>query len=301
MIDTGVLQAVQPEIRHSAEHRLKALLDQEVFQMMIAQRRIFHIDLADDADSDLLLLMTRNGRKTTDDIPVKFLAGAVIIAAKLILELADQLIDQTVSIPGAALIGLDLISQPHHRVAIKESIEQLLAQRQSQRHGVFFLQTREVDRKHRNMRPSFHGQRLAQQEDIVAGAAAAARLGDGQRYFVQVILSALQRRDHLADDEQGRITSIVMYVAEAFLHHFISFIVQHFDMVAARLKDGGKQPEMDGEHARHKDRMGLLHLRGEHSVVHAISSFRSSTAAFSERRRIFTAPRLSISSILIWV
>ena len=269
--------------------------------MVIAQRSVLHVDLADDADADLLLMMTRDGREPADHLTIERLAGAVIILAELLLQLSDQLIDQPVRIPGVSLIGLHLILQPHHRIAIQESIEQLLAQRQCQLHGIFLLQSGEIDREHRDVLPAFHRQRLAQQEDVIAGTAAAAGLCDGQRHLVEIIFPALQRRDHLPDDQQCRIARIIMYMAEAFLHHFVSFIVKHFDMIAARLEDGREQPEVDGEHPRHEHRVRLLHLRGEYTVTHAVSSFRSSMAAYRERRRIFTAPRLSISSILICV
>ena len=74
--------------------------------MVIAQRSVLHVDLADDADADLLLMMTRDGREPADHFAIERLAGAVIILAELLLQLSDQLIDQPVRIPGVSLIGL---------------------------------------------------------------------------------------------------------------------------------------------------------------------------------------------------
>ena len=282
MIDLCVLQAVQAEVGHTAEHRLKAFLNEEIFQMVIAQRGILHVDLPDDPDADLLFVASRDRLETIDQIFVKLLGIVIAVIGKLLTELLDQRPNETIGLSLVELIRLHLVFQPHDRVSVQKRIQQFLSQRQRQFHAVFFFQTGEIDGQHRNVFPAFMFQRLSQQEDVVAGAAAAAGLCDRQGHFVEIIFPALERRDHLSDDEQRRITRIVMHMAESFFHDLFAFVVEHFHMIACGLKDRRKQTEVDIQHARHQYRMCLFHIRGKDSIAHVIDLLRDPRSPPSE-------------------
>ena len=161
--------------------------------------------------------------------------------------------------------------------------------------------------------------------NVVGGAAAAAGLGDEQGGVVQIILAAVQRIQKLTDDQQGRIAGVVVDVFQAQLCHGTAAVAQDRTLVALAAQCVLHEPELGNGHVGDEDGMGLLHLRGKFGIIvfhrfllccffkkpfalslfysafSAATSSRSSRAANRLRRRIFTAPRLVISSILSWV
>ena len=60
---------------------------------------------------------------------------------------------------------------------------------------------------------------LAQQMDIIRGAAAAAGLGDEQSHLVRIISAVFHGLDQLTDDQKGRVAGVVMYVFLPLLHN----------------------------------------------------------------------------------
>ena len=60
---------------------------------------------------------------------------------------------------------------------------------------------------------------LAQQVDVVGGAAAAAGLGDEQGGVLQVVFAAVQSVQKLADDQQRRVAGVVVDILQAQLGH----------------------------------------------------------------------------------
>ena len=86
--------------------------------------------------------------------------------------------------------------------------------------------------------------------------------------MVRVVLAALNGLQHLADDHDGRVTHVVLYVLQAQVdgfffgrirdHHFVTVPVQHV----------GHQIEMDRRHLGSQNGMGLL------AVVSEVGTFR---------------------------
>ena len=161
--------------------------------------------------------------------------------------------------------------------------------------------------------------------NVVGGTAATAGLGDEQRSMLQIILTAVQRIQKLTDDQQSRIAGVIVDVFQAQLCHGTAAVAQNFALVAVVTQGVLQQAELGNGHVGDEDGVGLLHLLGKFGVIvfhrfllccffkkpfaiflfyfafSAATSSRSSRAANRLRRRIFTAPRLVISSILSWV
>src|SRR5699024_7335161 len=84
-------------------------------------------------------------------------------------------------------------------------------------------------------------------------------------------------------------------------------VLEHLHIVALVLQNALQQGKMQGSHVGDEDLIVGFHLLGEFGgnivfVDHRVRpSFRAVMAANRLRRRMLTAPRLVISSILIWV
>ena len=85
---------------------------------------------------------------------------------------------------------------------------------------------------------------LAQQMNVVGGAAAAAGLGDEQGGVVQIILAAVQCVQKLTDDQQGRIAGVVVDVFQAQLCHGTAAVAQDLALVAVVTQGVLRQAEL---------------------------------------------------------
>ena len=87
-------------------------------------------------------------------------------------------------------------------------------------------------------------------------------LGDHECGFVRIAFAAFQRFDHLADDQQRRIADVVVHVFQALVDDLLAGVLEDFHMIAIVIEDLGDHAEMDGEHHRHIDGMGLSPFLG---------------------------------------
>ena len=227
--------------------------------------------------------------------------------------------------PLLVLVRCHLIAQSAQHIAVEDAGQCTAGQRQGHLEAAVLFQTREVQAGHRNLRIARLDQCLAQQMNVVGSTAATAGLGDEQRSMLQIVLAAVQRVQKLTDDQQSRIAGVVVDVFQAQLCHGTAAVAQNFALVAVVTQSVLQQAELGNGHVGDEDGVGLLHLRSKFGIIvfhrfllccflkklfalslfysafSAATSSRSSRAANRLRRRIFTAPRLVISSILSWV
>ena len=240
--------------------------------------------------------------------------------------------DEPVGVAGMELVGPHLVVQAHQFVAEEAgggSLDQDI-RRQAQAGAALEVAGVEADDGHlRKARPR---ERLAQQVYVIGGAAAAAGLGDDEHDAVGVVPAAAERVDKLADDEQGRIARVVVYILQPLVHDVRTVVFQDLHVVALLAQHIDNHAEVDGRHLRNEQLVRGAHLFCElgiglpavlrglftpaHTTPRSISCSASclrgaagrgaagpscSSAANMLRRRMLTAPRPPISSILIWV
>ena len=115
------------------------------------------------------------------------------------------------------------------------------------------------------MRKPHAGQRLADERDVVGGAAAAARLRDDDGQLVRVVAAAHHSLHDLAGDQDGRVADVVVHVLQARVHRTVVHAGQKLQVVAEAMEDLHQQIEVDGRHLRAEDGVArLLHLLREH-------------------------------------
>ncbi len=75
------------------------------------------------------------------------------------------------------------------------------------------------------------GKSTADESDIVGSAAAAPGLEINQSSFVRIIFSGQQGIKELTDNQNGRVTGIVMDIAQSQLSDFGAVIFQKFHVI----------------------------------------------------------------------
>ena len=88
-------------------------------------------------------------------------------------------------------------------------------------------------------------QRAADETDVVACAAATARLRHRQRKAIGVVLAGQHCFHHLPDGDDGRIAGIVVDEFEARINRGACIVFQHDDVIAVLLQHRLKQTEMN--------------------------------------------------------
>ena len=119
-------------------------------------------------------------------------------------------------------------------------------------------------------------ERLADERDVVRGAAAAAGLRNEHGQLVGVVAPRGDGFHNLARDQDGRVANVVVHVLQARVHRAVVDARQQIDVVAEALENGHEQLEVVRRHLRSQNRVArFLHLFGE---LHALELGRGGLA-----------------------
>ena len=88
-------------------------------------------------------------------------------------------------------------------------------------------------------------QRAADETDVVACAAAAARLRHSKGKAIGVVLAGQHGFHHLPDGDDGRIAGVVVDEFEARINRGACIVFQHDDVIPVLLQHRLKQTEMN--------------------------------------------------------
>ena len=262
-----IRRTVQDKFQQSRHDRLAALGDEEVLQMVVRQRRIFYVDLADNAYLDLELFAPWDGGEVLQNLSIDLLCGKILAALEQFRQLFLPGIQHLLGLALVQLIGTTLVEQGHEHIGIQHGVHHLDAQRRRQLQTGVFFQSGEVQRDHRHVGELFR-HALPEQVDIVGRTASAAGLGDEQRRMVYVILAAFQRLHKLSHHQQRRIAGVVMYVFQSLFHDRAGSRLQQHHMIPELFQDADQQMEVNGEHIGCKNGICLFHFRCKLCVCH---------------------------------
>ena len=184
--------------------------------MIVRGRRELDQNLADNADTRLLLIRDRQVVEVMDDA----------LADLLVFPVADRLaIDETAAVPVPFLIHLvrgalhlliwaHAVQALHQDVAEYNRVDELHEKLRCDLEARLRLKAVEIERKDRHLLVARLLQRAPDERDVVGRTAAAACLRDDERRAVKIILARLQRGHELSDDKQRRIARVVVDVLE---------------------------------------------------------------------------------------
>ena len=199
-VEVVILDAVVDFEEHKAhntrQHVFAVLRPQELFQAVVAQRGIFDVDFADHADARLFLAAALDGVKIIDnrgEIFAHIFVGQPLPAVKLLDQRVVPFFNQCVGRTLLEFVGARLIGDAHDAVAVDQRGDNLAHQRHGQLEAGGTFQTAHVHGDDGHLLQTGFLERFAQQIDVVAGAAAAAGLGDDQRDLIDVVFAGVQR------------------------------------------------------------------------------------------------------------
>ena len=281
-VELDVLEAIVHLEEHEAHQRghvdLAVLRAQEQLEVVVGQRGVFGVDLAHDAHLDLLGvadLDALEGIHHAAQVVVDVARGIAAFAAELLADVVHPAVHQRVGLPRCDLVGAGLVAQQHQHVAVDQRGQRAAQQPQRDLEAGVLLHAREVDGDDGDLPHARFFERLAQQEDVVGGAAAAARLRHQQRDVVQVVLARLERRDHLPDGEQRGVADVVVDVFEPLVDDGLVGVGQQLHVVAAGAEHLLQDVEMDVRHVGAEQFIGLAHLLGEQDARGFVSHLHS--------------------------
>ncbi len=108
-------------------------------------------------------------------------------------------------------------------------------------------------------------QGTADKADIVAGAAAASRLGNQYGCLVQIVSAGLDGLHDLPHHNQGGVAGVVVYVFQSHVHGFpVVRLSKHLQMIAGGVEGRCDQAEMDRRHLGTEDGVILPHFLCEY-------------------------------------
>ncbi len=110
-------------------------------------------------------------------------------------------------------------------------------------------------------------QSFTQQGNIVGSAAAAPGLEINQSSFVRIIFSGQQGIKELTDNQNGRVTGIVMDIAQSQLSDFGAVIFQKFHVITVGAHEITDQLEVSRQHIRCQNSVIFLHLFSKLNIV----------------------------------
>ena len=177
-----LIDTIQTEIQQSRQHRLRALAKQELFQIVISERRELDVNLSDNADllfrAEILHL---NLRKPLTDERIHhadILIANQLISAEVLCDFIEQLIHCLLAVTLVHLIRAALVKDVHDKVTEQHAVSDLNKRlsRQLKARICVFLQAGEVQRDDRNIPHAVFDECLAQQMNVIGRTAAAARL-----------------------------------------------------------------------------------------------------------------------------
>ena len=150
----------------------------------------------------------------------------------------------------------------HKQVAVEYSVEEFQEHCRSYPESAVFFQTAEIQGNYRYLR-IIPDNCLTQKMYIIRCTAAAACLGYEQGSLVRVVLAACKSVHELTDYQKCRVAGIIVYIFQTLVNYAAAVVTQQLHFVSGSAKDADEQFEVDRQHIRNKDSMGLYHILGE--------------------------------------
>ena len=270
VVQLGVVYVVDGTVHHKVHQRghdrLAPLGEQKLLQMGIAERRIFDVNFADDADLDLLFLTPLHLGKTLEQGAHHLFVLAVPALCKLFADVFHAVGARLVAFPCLQFVRFALVVQRHERIPVKDGVCELQDGFEVHGETAVLFQSRKIEGNDGNL-GELRLERLADERDIVGRAAAAARLGDEYRRMLDVVFSALERVDELPRDAQRGEAGIVVNVFEPLVDDGARIVAQKLDVPAVPPQDVDDDSEMHGKHIRHQNFVRMFHFGGEFRVI----------------------------------
>ena len=263
VLDAGV-GGVEHEIHQPRHDDLAVLLLEESFEVVVAQRRKFYVNLADNADLGLFLAADGFDLGKFPQNPwavfAQLLAGAAMAGLKLALELAADAVDGGGDFVLVEGVRQNLVFQVHDHVAVDDGEHGVFEQDFRELEAWVVLEADDVEREHRDVFQPGTFEGLAQERNVVRRTATAAGLRQEQSNLVGVIAVVHGAVEELTDGQLCRIAHVVVDVFDTGGDDIVTHGVEDVNLVALHGQELLDQTKMDRQHQRNEDGVRFLHF-----------------------------------------
>ena len=277
MAEVTPVNAVVEEVQQVGHDGLGSLGLQQLDQMVVRERHILHQNFAHNADTRLAqrlvdgqrVKVRHNAAADVGIVPLRFGVHERIDADLLPL-LMDRL--------GAALfqlIGAHMIEAAHEEVAVDQRVDRVHDEALGEREALVLLHAVEIDGDDRNVTVARLFQRAADEADVVARAAAAARLRHHEGKVIGVVAARGHRLHELADHRDGREAGVVVDVLEPHVDGPSVVVLEQHHVVAVL-----------GEHRLENIKVNGAHLGREQRPLLVAHFFREGRAVVGRALRV---------------
>ena len=222
--------------------------------MIVGIRLVLDQNLTDYADAHLArLVFQRQLVEGPDDFLDKLLIRQIPFADELACRLGETVmfkrfthddIPRLIQLVGTScghFVRTHPIQAFHQQIADDQRLDGTMQQRWGRLAARIVFDTLRGDGNDRNLWIAGIHQRLADQAEVVGGAAHAAGLRDGERSGVRIILAFQNRIHKLADNHDGRIAGIVVHVLQADFDIIAAGVLENVEFIAAGTDHGFHQ------------------------------------------------------------
>ena len=263
VLDDWVVGRVEEEVDEVRHDDLRALLHQDLLDVVVRDRMVLREDLADNADFRLPeFFIDRDIVEFLDNLLDRALELEVAAVLEDVLALCHPLVEETLRLTLLELIRHHAILDVLQEIAEDRGLDGGDEHRAREAEGIrLFRQA--VHGEDRHLREARVLEGLAQDAHVIRRAAGTAGLEHRDARVVGVVLTRLQRGDELADDDDGRVAHVVVDVAQAEVDGRLVRHLRHDEIVAIVAHDRLDELEVYRGHLRCENRVRLLALRGE--------------------------------------
>ena len=264
--EDAVGQAEEEEVDQAGHVGLAALLLDHLDHLVVGGGMELDQDLTHNAHTRLAAKVDAGQLvELADDLRVELLGLAQLHGGHGLVQVGHPLLEQGVGAAGHGLVGAHAVEQHHQQIAHEQGGDGRLEHGGREvPAGVRLVGGTQRQGNHGYMAIACLLEALANERDVVGGAAAAARLADHHSGAAHVVAAAGDCLEDLAGDQDGGVADVVVDVLEAGLDGTGVDGRQELHVVAKALEDWNQQLEVYGRHLGGQDGPALvLHLLGE--------------------------------------
>ena len=196
MVGFHVRRAVLQKARHAGNHIFAALACEKFLQSAVCKRRIFDVNFAHYAHFNEVFFLAGNIveiRRHIREIFSYRLFGTAFASPELSGQFADPFIYRFFGVAFTDFVGRGLIFQKEKHIAVNERRKPRFEHFKGDFEPAVFFKPRKTDGDDRNEAEVHFFKRFSQQENIIRGSAASARLEKDKGGFVYVVSARFER------------------------------------------------------------------------------------------------------------
>ena len=260
------VDAVIQKIHQIRNHSLRTLFFQQLHQMVVGKRHVFHQNLAHDAHTGLFqILMDGQLIKVRNNVPANLpVLFCTVFGSQCFDTLCSPMAVKSIGRARNLFVGAYPVYASHQQITVDNSLQHFCQKTAGNFEALIFLHAVCVQGNDRDMGKTSLFQCSSDECHIVAGPAASASLGHNDCQLVGIVFPGQHCLHDLSHHGDGRETGIVIDEFQTHIHGAAVIVVKDYDVVTVLSKYRFQQVKMNGTHLRRQDGVAIvIHLLDE--------------------------------------